>query len=40
VVLGGDFRVCGSAQCIQDLRHALDGAAELVPVVAGAEAVA
>jgi DNA polymerase-3 subunit alpha len=40
VVLGGDFRVCGSAQCIQDLRHALDGAAELVPVVAAPEAVA
>ena len=40
VVLGGDFRVCGSAQCVHDLRHALDGAAELVPVVAASEAVA
>jgi DNA polymerase III subunit alpha len=36
LVLGGDFRVCGSSQCIQDLRHALEGAAELVPVVATA----
>lgn len=31
IVLGNDFRVCGSAQCVHDLRHALEGAAELVP---------
>ena len=36
LVLGGDFKVCGTAQCIADLRDALDGAAELVPAVAGA----
>jgi DNA polymerase-3 subunit alpha len=31
IVLGQAFRVCGSAQCVHDLRHALEGAAELVP---------
>src|SRR4051794_14618650 len=34
IVLGNDFRVCGSAQCVHDLRHALEGAAELVPAAA------
>jgi DNA polymerase-3 subunit alpha len=34
LVLGNDFRVCGSAQCLEDLRHALDGSAELVPAAA------
>jgi DNA polymerase III subunit alpha len=34
VVLGDDFRVCGSAQCVHDLRHALEGAAELVQAAA------
>jgi DNA polymerase-3 subunit alpha len=34
VVLGEEFRVCGSTACLTDLRDALDGAAELVPLAA------
>ena len=34
----GDYRVCGSAQCISDLRESLDGAVELVPAKAAAAA--
>jgi hypothetical protein len=36
LVLGGDYRVCGSAQCISDLRESLEGAVELVPAKAAA----
>jgi DNA polymerase-3 subunit alpha len=34
VVLGGDFRVNGSPQFLHDLRHDLDGSAELMPAAA------